>query len=148
MENAMPYVWLALAVIMGILEGATSQLVSVWFVIGAIAAVITSLITPIIWIQLAVFTAVTAIALAVTRPLVKNAAHFKKTSTNSDRNVGKTAVVTMEINNREGRGQVKIDGQIWTARSASDKIIPESTSVVIEKIDGVKLIVSPLPSQN
>lgn len=127
---------------MGILEGATAQLVSVWFLLGAIAAVIVSLFTPNIWIQIAVFIVVSAVSLAVTRPLVKKITENKKIRTNADGNVGRTAVVSIQIDNNAASGQVSVDGKIWTARSEDGSVIPKDALVVVKKIDGVKLIVA------
>jgi membrane protein implicated in regulation of membrane protease activity len=63
--------------------------------------------------------------------------------TNADRCIGKDAIVTQDINNIEACGQVKADGKIWTARSSDDSVIPEGALVTVEKIEGVKLIVTP-----
>ncbi|MBR3738003.1 MAG: NfeD family protein, partial [Eubacterium sp.] len=67
--------------------------------------------------------------------------NFKAQKTNADRCIGEDAVVCEEINNLEAKGQVKVDGKIWSARSSDGSIIPTDTIVTVEKIDGVKLIV-------
>jgi len=79
--------------------------------------------------------------LLITRPLVKKKLIVKSESTNADRCIGKTATVTEDIDNINATGQVKVDGQIWTARSINSSIIKKGTNVTVEKIDGVKLIV-------
>ena len=66
---------------------------------------------------------------------------IKKTSTNVDTLIGKQAIVTEKIDNLAGTGQVKIDGNLWTARSEGGFIIAEREVVEIVKISGVKLIV-------
>ena len=62
--------------------------------------------------------------------------------TNADRIIGMTAIVTEPINNTEGKGQAKVEGQIWTARSSDNQVIPAGEQVIIESINGVKIIVS------
>jgi len=137
----MNIVWAIAIVAFGILEGVTAQLVSIWFVLGAIAALIASLCGASIPIQIIIFVAVTIITLIATRPIVKKKINFMAEKTNADRCLGENAVVIEEINNLEAKGQVKADGKIWTARSSDGSIIPENTIVTVEKIDGVKLIV-------
>ena len=142
MDN-MTIFWLILAIAMAVLEGVTVQLVSIWFAIGSLAACITSLVTDNIIIQVSVFIVATAIALAVTRPLVKKIKSKQAPATNSDRYIGKTAVVISAIDNEKAQGMVKVDNQKWTARSASGEPIEEGSSVKVIAIEGVKLIVEP-----
>lgn len=140
--NGMTLFWLIFAVVMAVLEGATVQLVSIWFCIGGTAACITSLFTDNIIIQAVVFVLVTAVALAVTRPLVKKMKQKKAEPTNADRYIGKTGIVTQTIDNSQAQGMVKVDNQKWTARSSSGELIPEGASVTVTAIEGVKLIVA------
>lgn len=133
--------WLILAVVMAVLEGVTVQLVSIWFCIGGAAACVTSLFTDNIIIQAAVFVVVSGIALAVTRPLVRKMKRRGSEPTNADRYIGKTAVVVTAIDNEKAQGMVKVDNDKWTARSQSGEPIAEGTSVTVEAIEGVKLIV-------
>ena len=139
--DTMTIIWLVLAIAMAILEAVTVQLVSIWFTIGGVAACVTSLFTDNIIIQVAVFVVVSAIALAVTRPLVKK---FKKKGsepTNADRYIGKIAVVIEAIDNEKAQGLVKVDNQKWTARSVDDEKIPKDAVVTVKAIEGVKLMV-------
>lgn len=133
-------VWICAAVLFGIFESLTAQLVSVWFVIGAVAALVSSLAGAEFYVQIIVFIAVSVLMLLITRPLVKKLI-VKSEPTNADRCIGKTATVTEDIDNINATGQVKVDGQIWTARSINSSIIKKGTNVTVEKIDGVKLIV-------
>lgn len=133
--------WLILAVVMGVLEACTVQLVSVWFAIGGAAACITSLFTDSIVIQVIVFIAVSAIALAATRPLVKKIKSRGLEATNADRFIGKKAVVLTEIDNDKPQGMVQVDNEKWTARSVSGETIPQGASVTVTAIEGVKLMV-------
>ncbi len=142
--EVMQYIWIAAIVLLAILEGATAQLVCIWFVIGGIAALITSIFTDVIWIQLTVFVLVSILSLLLTRPLVRKAMTFKKVDTNAGRVVGQKAIVIETIENDEGKGQVNVSGSVWTARSMDQTVIPKGASVLVDAIEGVKLIVHPL----
>lgn len=137
----LPYIWIAVMVIMAIFEGVTTQLVSVWFVVGALFAAIVSFFVQDFAVQFGVFVAVSLILLIATKPLVSKAKKIKTEPTNADRNIGKIAIVTQEINNTEGTGQVKLGGDIWTARTVDDSIVPEGAKVTVKEISGVKLMV-------
>lgn len=133
--------WLVLAVVMGVIEATTVQLVSIWFAVGAVGGCITSLITDNIWIQITVAVVVTLITLVATRPFAKRVINTKKTHTNSDRNIGKTGVVIMDIDNIESTGQVKVGSSVWSAKSVDDSVIKKDSKVIVKKIEGAKLVV-------
>lgn len=136
------YIFWAVAIVaFGFLEGITAQLVSIWFVLGSIGALITAFCGGDIKLQLIVFVAVTLVTLIATRPIVKERLNSKVEKTNADRCIGQDAVVTEEINNLLSTGLVKADGKTWSARSSDKGIIPKDSIVVVEKIEGVKLIV-------
>lgn len=139
--DKMIYVWIAAFVVLVIIEAATVQLVTIWFAAGALAAFIASLLHAQLWQQLLVFIAVSLLALVLTRPLVKKMKAKKFQPTNSDRYLHVKAFVIEEINNTEGKGQVKADGSIWSARSAGGEIIEKDAVVTVEAIEGVKFIV-------
>ena len=136
--------WLILFIAFIIIELSTVQLVSIWFAIGCIGAGITSLITDnqnYVY-ELLTFAIVTGIALLATRPFVKKVTKVEPVPTNADSLIGKTAIVTEEIDNVKATGTVTVNGNVWTARVLSGKgVIPEGANVKIIKIDGVKLIV-------
>lgn len=142
METTMYIIWAAAILVFGIAEGITAQLVSIWFVIGAIAGLIAAFLGATIPIQIVVFVAVSIVALLLTRPIVKKKLTPKIESTNADRCIGQDALVVEKIDNISAKGQVKVDGKIWTARSSNGDIIEADRLVEVEKIDGVKLIVS------
>lgn len=137
----MPFIWLAIIILAAIVEMATTQLVSIWFAVGGIGSLIACEAGAPLAIQIMIFILLTAVTLVVTRPFVKKTLTMKKTNTNADRYIGKIAVVTVEINNTLGTGQVNALGSIWTARSADGGVIPVGHRVQVETIDGVKLIV-------
>lgn len=137
----MPYLWLAVIILAAVLEAITTQLVSIWFVVGGILAMIASLFGAPLSVQVLIFAASSAVALIVTRPFVKRMLNIKRVGTNADRYIGKIGIVTVEINNEAGRGQVNVLGSVWTARSADASLISVGERVNVESIDGVKLIV-------
>lgn len=141
MENYIVFVWIIFAVFMLVCEVLTTQLVSIWFVLGGVAAAITCIFTDNLLIQTLVFVSVSLIALIATRPLVKKFVKNKKEPTNSDRLIGRIALVTMDIVNQTGEGQVNVDGKIWSAKSFDEREIKTGASVRITGIEGVKLIV-------
>lgn len=139
----MPYIWLGFAVVMAVCEAATTQLVSVWFVVGAICAAITTIFTGSIIIQSLVFVFVSLIALIVTKPLVKKFKQsHEKVNTNSDRLIGQVGVVLHAIDDPQSIGQVKVMGEIWSARSDYAPIA-KNEKIKVLAIEGVKLLVEP-----
>ena len=93
-------------------------------------------------IQTAVFVISSTLLLFLTKPLVKKLSHGSKVQTNAYSIIGKTAIVTKQINDKKGTGQVKVGSEIWSAKSSFE--ISEGTEVVIKEIDGVKVIVEPV----
>lgn len=134
----MSIIWFIAFVVLLFVELITVDLVSIWFVIGAIAAMITSFLTDSFIIQLVVFLVVSIISLIITRPFVKKFKSFDITPTNSDRVIGKIGDVVKDIKQNE-YGEVKVFGNVWTA--TSDEEISAGSKVKVLKIDGVKLIV-------
>ncbi len=141
MEYAMLIFWIVLLVVLIIVEAVTAQLVTIWFAAGAAAALVAELCGLQQWLQWIIFIAVSVIALIATRPLVRKATKSTIEPTNADRCIGKTAIVTEDIDNIAGKGQVHVNGITWTARSSDGSIFRKDERVTVEKIDGVKLIV-------
>ena len=141
MDAFYPYLWLAVIIAAIIVKAVTSQLVSIWFVGGGIAALIASIFDAPFWLQLTSFVVITGILLVATRPMVNKMLAFKKESTNADRYVGKEGIVIEQIDNTAAQGQVKVLGNIWTARSADGSVIPVGANVTVLRIEGVKLLV-------
>ena len=140
--NELSIFWLVAVIVLGIVEALTVGLVTVWFAVGALAALISSLFGGPLWLQILLFVVVTAVTLITTRPLVKK--YFGKNShkpTNADMVIGKEAQVTEEINNLQGTGAVKCLGNACSARRASGDISAEGAIVTAVQIEGVKLIV-------
>ncbi|MBO5858678.1 MAG: NfeD family protein [Clostridia bacterium] len=133
--------WIIALVAFVIIEAVTAQLVTIWFAVGAIAALIAERLGAETWLQWTIFVAVSAIVLIATRPFVKKLTQKKAQPTNADRCIGESAVVTEQIDNIAGKGAVKINGIEWSARTLSGENIETGRIVKVIKIDGVKLIV-------
>jgi len=130
--------WLITFLLLAFIELMTVNLITIWFALGAVFALITAFITENILIQIAVFIASSFITLYATKPLIKKFKINEKTPTNSDRVIGKRAEVTKKITADE-YGEVKVYGNYWTA--SSNKTLNVGDKVIIKDIDGVKLIV-------
>ena len=137
------YVWLILAGIFVIAEIATVGFLIFWLGLGSLCAMVTSFFTDNLIIQTAVFVVTSALFILCTRPLAKK---LEKTDNNLTTNafsiIGKKAIVVKEINSSLGIGQIKVDGQVWSAKSNGKAVISEGTEVSILSIDGVKAVVT------
>lgn len=133
--------WIAIAVISALTEAATVQLVSVWFLGGALAAILATVLGAPIWLQIVLFVAISVLLLVVLRPLLKRQVAKRACRTNVDALIGKHALVTERIDNLKATGHIRLDGNLWTARSVNDSVIEPETEVVIRSIEGVKALV-------
>lgn len=134
----MTTIWLIAFLGLLLVEFLTVGLVSIWFAFGALAALISTFITDSVLIQGVVFIVVSIITLIVTRPLMKKFKVNGFEPTNTDRVIGKVAEVTKEIK-PNSYGEVVVFGTEWMAASKDKIAVGEK--VVVEKIDGAKLIV-------
>ncbi|MBE6986628.1 MAG: NfeD family protein [Ruminococcaceae bacterium] len=138
-----PFVWLAILIVALVIEANTIALVSLWFAFGALASLIAGLLGAEIWLQAVLFLGVSAVLLACLRPLVRKRLTPRITPTNVDSVVGTQGYVTADIDNVSAAGQVKLGAMYWTARSTSGEPITEGTLVRVDRIEGVKVFVSP-----
>ena len=138
-------IWFALAVVFLLIEGNTVMLVSVWFAAGGLVAMLAALLGAPFWLQLILFLGISAGLLALLRPLVRKYLKPKITATNVDSVVGSQGYVTETVDNLAATGQVKLGAMPWTARSTDGAPIEVGTLVKVERIEGVKAFVSPVP---
>ena len=136
-------VWLALLLFFAVAEAATIALVSIWFAAGALAALLATIFTNDIWIQILLFVVVSAVTMAVVRPLARKYVLPHRVPTNADRVIGREGVITQAVDNLAPAGVVVVAGMAWTARSDSGENIPEGNVVTVRRIEGVKLFVAP-----
>lgn len=138
----MAYFWLAAMVALLLIEAAVPGLVSIWFALGAFAALLSAMLNAPLWLQIVWFVLVSVLALWFTRPLVKKYVNSRVQPTNADVVIGKDAVVIEDIDNIRGTGAVSVDGKDWAARSTdADLTISAGKVVNVLRIEGVKLIV-------
>lgn len=135
-------IWLALMVVFLIVEASTVVMVSLWFAAGSMAALLVSLLGAPIWLQVALFLAVSGVLLASLRPMVRK--HFtpRLQRTNVDAVVGSQGYVTADIDNVAATGSVRLGAMEWTARSTTGAPVPKGTLVKVDKIEGVKAFVT------
>lgn len=132
----MMYFWLIVVILLSIIEIATTDIVTIWYVISGIATIILSLFIDSTLIQFAFFTIIGTVLLITTRPILKKLLKIKNVKTNYDRIIGMEGVVTETIKENE-IGEVKVDGKKWSA--ISDEEIKKDSVVIILNIEGVKL---------
>ena len=133
--------WLAVFVLLIVIELATMGLTTIWFAGGAVAGFIASMLGANVVIQAVVFFVVSIVLLIFTRPFAVRYINSNKTKTNIDGLIGQEALVLEEINNIRETGCARLEGKEWAARSVDDTVIPADTVVIVERIEGVKLIV-------
>ena len=135
------FLWLALFVVFLIVEAGTVALVSIWFALGALAALVSCALGAEMWLQITVFLVVSLVLLALLWKRVRS--KLTTTKTNVDSVIGAEGYVTEAIDNLSYTGRVKLGGITWAARSTSGAGIPVGTLVKVERIEGVKVFVSP-----
>ena len=146
--QALAVVWLVVAILAVVIEGLTFQMTSIWFALGAACAAISAVLGADFSIQCIVFFGVSALALLISRPLVKKKLQVKSQSTNADRVIGQVGVVTVPIDNDLATGRIQVLGMDWAARAADPRPIASGLKVTVLAIDGVKLIVTPIDPPN
>lgn len=142
LTDTMIIIWAAVFVLAGFIEATTMDLTSIWFSGGALISLLIAIIFPNSLVaQFLAFTIVSAIMLIFLRPIFKRYLKKNEVRTNADRLVGKNAFCIKAIS-PDTRGEVKIDGKIWTAVANEEININEKVEVLA--IDGVKLVVKKL----
>ncbi|MDO5784156.1 MAG: NfeD family protein [Eubacteriales bacterium] len=136
------YFWLLVLIICLVAEAVTVQLVTIWFATGAVGALLAANFGLGLGVQLTIFVLLSVVLLLPLRPLMRKALYTGRSKTNADRILDQTAVVVQTINNREESGQIRLMGQVWTARSLQENdCIPEGETVIVRSISGVKAMV-------
>ena len=134
--------WLAVLIVLLLVEIATLGLTTIWFAGGALVACVAALLHASIWVQIVLFLVVSVLLLLFTRPVAVRYMNKNRTKTNVDSMAGKEAVVTEDIDNLKAQGVVQVNGLEWTARAENNQdVIPKGSVVEVTRVDGVKLIV-------
>lgn len=140
----MIYVWIGAMVAFGALEAATVNMISVWFVGGALVALIAAVLGAQLWLQCLIFFVVSGVLLACLFPVARKYTKAKSMPTNLDMMVGKEAILTEQVDNLHGTGALKLDGKEWSVRSVSGDVLQPGCVVKVVKIEGVRLYVEPV----
>jgi membrane protein implicated in regulation of membrane protease activity len=143
----LPLLWLSVLVLALLVEGATAEMVSIWFAPGAFVTMILSFFVDSVVIQVVTFAALSALLLILAKTVFKKrlTGRGRISLTNADALVGQAAMVEEAIDNQREQGVVKINGQLWTARCEKDEDKPEKGQHVrIVRIAGSKLICAPV----
>ncbi len=134
--------WLVVLAALVVIELLTMGLTTVWFAGGALVATIAALFQAPFALQVILFLLVSALLLFFTRPLAVKYFNKDRVRTNAESLVGCPAIVTSEIDNLQGIGQVSVGGMEWSARTRTDgEKIPVGAVTTVLAINGVKLIV-------
>lgn len=137
--------WLIVIVGCIVVEILTLGLTSIWFAGGALVAFVAALLSAPIWLQIVLFMGAAALMLVFTRPWARTYINQSTVKTNYESMEGRIGEVTEPIDNLKGTGCVRIAGQDWTARTAEGiGNIPAGSKVTVERIEGVKVIVTPI----
>ena len=133
--------WLALAIVLGVIEASTANLITVWFAVSALVVAVLAALgingaaLPVVFVVLA------AILVVATRPLTKRFLSKKTVATNADRIISATGTVIVDIDPVENAGQVKVMGQVWSAKTADGAPLETGTAVRIVALEGVRVVV-------
>ena len=143
---SMTALWIALILLFLVIELITVGMVSLWFMVGAVTGLISCLLGAPLWLQTLLFLAVSGLCFALLYPRLRHLVSRNRQATNADMVLGQTCSVVRRIDNVAGTGAVSVGGKTWSARSADGEVIEQGALVRAERIQGVKLIVSPLPA--
>jgi len=137
------WVWLALMIIFAVIEGFTMGLTTIWFALGALVMIFISFLPIPIVFQVMIFLVISTAFLIFTRPLAIKKFKTGKVKTNVDSLIGKNAIVTKKITEFE-KGEIKLNGQIWSARTENGIVLDEGVKCTVMRIEGVQAIVNVL----
>lgn len=139
------HIWLIIAGVCLIIEMITTGFFIFWFGLGALITMIVSFIFPDnLLLQTTVFVVSSTLLIFLTKPFVeKFTKSDKKVKTNAYSIIGKKGIVTQDINPTHGIGQIKVAGEVWSAKTSDGSIIEKGSQIEVIEIDGVKAVVEP-----
>ena len=138
----MSLIWLLIAIVLAVIEAVTVGLFTIWFAVGSVIAMIAALLNADLWLQIVLFSAVSILMLIFTKPLIQKQLNVKEEKTNADRIIAKEATVIEAIEPNNATGQIKVMGQVWSAKAESPVAVGEK--VIVTAIEGVKAVVVPV----
>ncbi|MGI6357108.1 MAG: NfeD family protein [Bacillota bacterium] len=134
-------IWILVGLAFGVLEMVSVAFFAALFALGAVVASLFAVFTDSWPLQAIVFTASSVVFMWLLRPYLVNIYGGERKHTGAERVIGTVGIVVQEIDNLQGVGQIRANGEIWTARSSDGVPIAAGTRVVIKRIEGVKAIV-------
>ena len=140
-------IWLIISLFFIIIEAATVGITSAWFAIGALCAMGAAMLELELWLQITIFAVVSVALLLCLRPLVRKYFTPKLTPTNVDAVIGAEGIVIEAVDSLLGTGRVKLGGMEWSARSTNGENIPTGTLIKVDKIEGVKVFITPVKTK-
>jgi membrane protein implicated in regulation of membrane protease activity len=135
-----PWFWFALTVLFTLIEAATWGLTTIWFAIAALVMTFLSFLPIPLTAQVLMFLGMAIALLVFTRPIAIKKFKVGKEKTNVDSLIGQRALVTKAIREFE-KGEIKLNGQFWSAHAENNSAITEGSKCVILRIEGVQAIV-------
>lgn len=135
------YIWVGVIILCVAVEAFTLDLSAIWFAVGGVAALVAASLSLEVAAQLVIFVLFSAALLVLVSPFCRRFLKTRNEPTNADRIIGQTAIVTEQIDNIQGKGEVKLLGSVWSARSLDDSVIPCGATVRVVEIRGVKAVV-------
>lgn len=135
--------WLIFAGVCFVLEIVTEGFLVCWLGVGALGAMGLSFAFPdAIFAQIALMAVISIILILCTKKFAQKMASKDSVPMNVYTILGKKAIVTQPIDNVKGQGQIKVDGDMWSARNEeNDEPIAEGDTVEVIRIEGVKAMV-------
>lgn len=145
MEMNWVVTWLIIFAVLLVIELLTAGLTTIWFAGGALVSTLFALIHAPVWLQVVVFIVVSVVLLIFTRPIAVKYFNRNRTRTNVESYIGQQAIVVADIENIKGYGQVRLGSMDWSAKSLDGNDIKVGTVVEVKEVEGVKLVVTPVP---
>lgn len=142
--NWFALIWLALMIVFLLLEAGTVSMVTIWFAVGALAALVASLFGAELWLQILLFVVISAALLLALRPLARKYFTPRLAKTNVDAVIGAEGIVTESIDNVTAAGRVKVGHMEWAARSTSGAVLEAGARVQVDRVEGVRVFVTPV----
>ena len=142
--NLEAFFWLAAMIVFLAAEAMTVTLISIWFAAGALGAILVALLGGSLMLQVSVFLLLAVLLLLSLRGIVRKHITPRISKTNIDSVIGATGIVLTPVNNITALGQVQLNGVEWSARSTDGTPISAGALVKVDRIEGVKVFVSPV----
>lgn len=142
--NLAALIWFGLLLAFLVVEAACPiHLVSIWFAAGSFVAMIAAFLGAKVWLQVLLFLVISCALVVLLWPFIQKFLKPKLQKTNIDAVLGSEGYVTADIDNISATGKVKLGAMEWSARSTSGKPIPKGSLVKVDRIEGVKVFVTP-----